>query len=188
MHYLAIAIRCLIGVVFLLSFVGKVGGRGKFTAFTASIRDLRFLPAVRTPAVARLVVVAEGSVPVLLAVPSPIAVAAGHVLALALLLAFAAVIVFTVRRGLRVTCRCFGASPIPLGAEHVARNVVLAVLAAAGAVAAGVLPAGEAAHPAGALIAAVGGLTLGALVAVLDEILGLFRPMSRVGPSGSRLR
>ncbi|WP_066938028.1 hypothetical protein [Microtetraspora fusca] len=87
-----------------------------------------------------------------------------------------------------VSCRCFGASPIPLGAEHVARNVVLAVLAAAGAVTTGILPAGETAHPAGVLVAAVGGLTLGALIAVLDDVLGLFRPMSRVGPSGGRLR
>ena len=56
----------------------------------------------------------------------------GLTLAAVLLLAFAATIIVTLQRGARPTCRCFGAKSAPLRGAHVARNVVLAALAAAG--------------------------------------------------------
>jgi hypothetical protein len=77
--------------------------------------------------------------------------------------------VVPLRRGLRPRCRCLGAAGAPLRKAHVARNAALALLAAAGALAAAVTsPDLEAAPLAvAALIAAVALLVL----ATLDDLL-----------------
>lgn len=174
MQYLALGIRCLIGAVFVVSSVSKVAGRGAFGAFAASVRDMRLLPPRLARPVARGVVVTEFAVCALVVVPA--AAAAGLTLAAMLLGVFAAGITLAVRRGVRAPCRCFGVSATPLGPRQIARNLVLAAVAVLGAVC-GALPTAGAVRWGGAAVAVSGGLLLGGLVAVLDDIFELYRPV-----------
>lgn len=175
MIYLAIGMRCLIGAVFLISFAGKAARRGAFAAFVVSVRELLPLSRTVTRAAAVLVVLAEAAIAVLLALPPPTAHGAGFALAATLLVAFTAAIAWSLRRGIRTPCRCFGASATPLGTRHVVRNLLLTTGAVAGGVAA--TAAAGALHPGGVLAAVFAGLLLGALVAVLDDLLLAFRPL-----------
>ncbi|WP_163509045.1 MauE/DoxX family redox-associated membrane protein [Fodinicola acaciae] len=97
----------------------------------------------------------------------------GFVVAAVLLAAFAAGIAAALRRGVAVPCRCFGASSRPVGRHHVVRNVILAGLSVAGAVGSPAAPP----SPTAVLIAVAAGLLAGVLVAMLDELIGLFLPM-----------
>ncbi|MEO3926247.1 MauE/DoxX family redox-associated membrane protein [Micromonosporaceae bacterium B7E4] len=177
MQYLSIGVRCLVGVVFLASFVGKVAGREAFGAFVASVRRMRALPPGLARPVALLVVAGESAVCVLLVVPARGADAAGLVVAAGLLTAFTTGIAISLRLGVRAACRCFGTSTTPLGLRHVARNLGLTITCAVGAGAA--LTAADAAQPGGATVAIVAGLVLGGLVVVFDDIVDLFGPTKR---------
>lgn len=172
MAYLALGIRCLIGAVFLTSSVGKTAGRGAFDRFVSSLEGMRIVPSRSARSVARWVVAAEAAVCATLVTPLPAAAIAGFVLAAALLAAFTAGIALTLRRGVRTPCRCFGTSASTLGPRHLVRNLALAALAVTGAF---VVTADGATTPGGAVLAALTGLLLGGLVAVLDDILDLFR-------------
>ncbi|MGK5733615.1 MauE/DoxX family redox-associated membrane protein [Streptomyces sp. URMC 124] len=174
MGYLGIAIHCLIGVVFLVSSLGKSAGRRAFDRFVISVEDMRIVPSRRARSVARAVVVAECAVCVCLAVPVVAATVAGLVVATGLLAVFTTAIAVSVRRGVRTPCRCFGASAGPLGPRHIVRNVALAAAAVTGAAA---VAAPGATTPGGAAVAVLGGLLVGGLVAALDDILDLFRPV-----------
>ncbi|MFI1255080.1 MauE/DoxX family redox-associated membrane protein [Streptomyces netropsis] len=179
MGYVALGIRALIGAVFLASSIGKVTGRGAFGRFVSSVGDMRVVPRHRARAVARTVVTAEFAVWSALTLPVPAVAAAGFAVGAGLLVVFTAGIALSMRRGARTPCRCFGVSASPLGPRHIVRNLVLTALAVVGAVA--VLASGPA-DPGGAAVAVLGGLLLGALVATLDDVLDLFRPVHR--PSG----
>ncbi|MFD7666862.1 MauE/DoxX family redox-associated membrane protein [Streptomyces sp. NPDC059788] len=184
MHYLAIAVRCLLVLVFLFSAVGKVAGRGRFSAFKTSLGSLRLLPPSLALPVAVAVVTAEWAVCVLLVVPAT--ALAGSVAAAGLLAAFAAGVTVSVRRGIRQPCACFGPSGAPLGPRHVLRNVCLAGTATLGAVAA--LPDAPL-HRGGVAIAMAGGSVLGLLVVALDDLLALFPSADAPpGAAGRRLR
>ncbi|MEQ4301016.1 MauE/DoxX family redox-associated membrane protein [Plantactinospora sp. B6F1] len=171
MPYLAIGIRCLIGVVFLGSIVGKLTGRDAFEAFVASTARISALPDRFVRPLALGVVGAEAAVCVLVTVPSPAAVL-GLVLAAGLLVAFAVGVLAAIVRGERTPCRCFGASTLPLGPSHVVRNIALALVAVLGAT------IGTAATPAqlpGGVLAALSAVVLGGVLTRLDDIVGLFR-------------
>lgn len=172
MEYVGIGVRCALGLVFVVSFVSKVRSRDSWVAFTGSVRALgvRSARLVRPAAVA--VVIAEFAVVVLVAVPVPGAAVVGCVLAAGLLLVFGTAIAATLRRGVRASCRCFGASAAPLGVRHVVRNAVLAVAAVAGVVASARSGSAEAA---GVAVAVCAGLLAGGLVTVLDDVVDLFR-------------
>ncbi|MDQ1025264.1 putative membrane protein YphA (DoxX/SURF4 family) [Streptomyces umbrinus] len=181
MPYVALALRCLIGVVFLTSSLSKVAGRGRFHAFAESLRTMDLLPGGWVGAAARIIVVAEFATWMLLVV-SP---AAGFVLAATLLTVFAVGIAHAVRRGVHAPCQCFGGTSVrPLGRPHVLRNVLLAAGAAVGTPA--VLLPGEL-RPAGACVAALAGLCGAGLVVLLDDFLELFAPaVPPVGRGGGR--
>ncbi|MBP2401047.1 MauE/DoxX family redox-associated membrane protein [Streptomyces syringium] len=187
MGYVALGIRALIGVVFLASSIGKVSGRGAFGRFVSSVGDMRVVPRHRARAVARTVVCAEFAVWPALTAPVPAVAVAGFAVAAGLLTVFAAGIALSTRRGARTPCRCFGVTASPLGPRHIVRNLVLTALAVIGA--ATVLGSGPArpAETGGAVVAVSAGLLLGALVAVLDDVLDLFRPVGRAsGPARGR--
>jgi hypothetical protein len=178
-HYLPLGVRCLIGTVFAVAAVSKVAGRSAFDQFAGSVRGWPLPAAVPVRLVAALVVAAEFAVCVLLGSG---ATAAGYALALVLLAGFSTAVAWALIRGVRAPCRCFGASAAPLGARHLVRNAVLAAVAAAGLVTsvtgvAGTAPTGR--QPGGVAVAIAAGLLLGGLVAVLDDIVELFRPMPR---------
>ncbi|MFI7038755.1 MauE/DoxX family redox-associated membrane protein [Microbispora rosea] len=181
MAYLFAFCRLLTGIVFLMSAVSKLRGRAAYEEFTAATRALVRLPS---RLVAALVVAAEIAVAPLLAWrPTTLA---GFGVALGLLVAFTAAIVVALRRGRRVPCRCFGASAVPVGAGHLARNAVLIVAAAAGAVqaGAGAVHAGTGAvfaglGPAGLAAVALAAGAVAVLLSAIGEIAGLFTSSSR---------
>ncbi|WP_328855647.1 hypothetical protein OHB01_17295 [Microbispora hainanensis] len=177
MAYLFAFCRLLTGIVFLMSAVSKLRGRTAYEEFTAAIRAL--VPLLRLPArpVAALVVTAEAAVAPLLAWPPT--VLAGFCLALGLLVAFTVAIVVALRRGRRVPCRCFGASAVPVGPGHLARNAVLLAAATAGAVQAGAVQAGAGTvlaglGPAGFVAVALAAGAAAVLLSAIGEIAGLF--------------
>lgn len=173
-EYLSIGVRCLVGTVFLVSSASKVVAPGASRAFVASLHDLRLLPPRLVRPLALVVVVGEIAVWVLLATPAAPAVAVGFLLAAGLLVAFAVGIGLATYRGRRVPCRCFGASTVPLGPRHVVRNGILAAVATTGAA---VVNTTGPLHPGGVVVAALAGLLLGGLTAVLDDLLALYRPI-----------
>jgi hypothetical protein len=163
LSYLLFTSQLVIAGVFAVAAVGKLRAPAAFVASLAGFG----LPARRARPVAAGVIAAEAAVVPLALIPAT--AVAGLVLATLLLTTFALAIVRTLRRGLRPRCRCLGAAGAPLRKAHVARNAALALLAAAGALAAAVTsPDLEAAPLAvAALIAAVALLVL----ATLDDLL-----------------
>ncbi len=182
MQYAAIGIRCLVGLVFLASALSKLASTRAQTAFVMSMRDLRILPTGLVRWVASGVIIGELAVCVLLATPSASAVMMGFALTVVLLSVFTAGITIALRRGVRVPCRCFGASRTPLGRWHIGRNAVLVLITCVGAL---VTPGAADAQPAGVATAAAAGVALGALVTVLDDVRALFRPLA--APPGNTL-
>lgn len=189
MAYVVLGIRCLLGVVFLVSAASKLRSRRAFDEFAVSVRELGAATAVARP-IAVVVVAAEALIPVLLAVPvtaaaptggvTSLATGTGLVLAGGLLTAFVVAIVVSLRRGVRAPCRCFGMSSTPLGLRHVARNGVLVAAAVTGLVAlAG--GADDAVQPAGSAIAVMVGLVAGLLITALDDLVELFSPSEPLG-------
>ncbi|MGV9850224.1 MauE/DoxX family redox-associated membrane protein [Streptomyces sp. NPDC003442] len=173
-QYLVIAVRAMIGVVFLIAFLSKSAGRGRFTAFVDSLPAMGVVPPRLVGPAAGAVVTAEGAVCALLIAPSDGATVVGLALAAGLLSVFAAAIARTVRRGTGAACRCFGASAAPLGRRHLLRNVLLTAVAATAALL--TLTDQAPATATGALVAAAAGLVAGALVTVLDDLTELFGP------------
>jgi hypothetical protein len=164
--YLAVAVRVLTGLVFLVAIVSKARS---WRAFEDSVRDMSL---ARPRAVARVVVAMECLVVVAVAVPVGLVAVAGLAIAAGLNAAFIVGIRRVIRRGVAVDCRCFGGSGGHLGNTHVVRDAVLAGIALIGAIAQ--LAAGAPGHPAGWLVAGFAGAA-GALVAIVSEdIIGLF--------------
>src|SRR5215467_655811 len=120
MGYAITACRLILAGVFVLSAVEKLRAPG---AFVDGIQSFRLLPPrfVRPGAYAALFceICSVG----LLAVPRT--ALAGFVLAGAVLALFTVVIARTIRRGLNVPCPCFGVSTVPVGPQHVIRNLIL---------------------------------------------------------------
>lgn len=174
MGYLEVGIRALIAVVFLVSSVGKVAGRGSFQAFVASLGELNLLPTGTERAVARLVVASEFAVWLLLVMPGERTTAAGLGVAIVLLAVFSVGIVCALRSGVRGSCRCFGTSSRPLGIGHVLRNTALLAVAAFGVC---VVPSDPPVDSAGLLLAVFLGALVGGLVTVLEDLVDLFRPI-----------
>jgi hypothetical protein len=179
MQYLDISIRFLLGTVFLTSSLGKVARQGAYESFVASLRDTRLMPGL-AGVIAPVLVAAELAACALLVVPAgPTVTVAGLVAAASLLAVLTIGLTLVVGRGVSAACHCFGASAAVLGPRHIVRNLSLTVLATAGAVGADAA-ADTRAHPAGAVMATVGGVVLGALVVRLDDLLELFRSTPRV--------
>lgn len=194
MVYVVVGCQFLIGVVFLVSAASKLRSRSNLRTFAASLRQLHLLPSQTVGPIALAVAYGEAAIAVLLLAPTvlgataprPGVVGAGFTGALVLLSTFSAVILTSIRRGIRAPCRCFGAANSPLGGRHVLRNGVLAAAAGIGLAAA---VAGDAPAPslAGVLVAAAGGVALAVLTVVSDELAELLAPSTRT-PGAARLR
>ncbi|GAA0581565.1 MauE/DoxX family redox-associated membrane protein [Actinomadura livida] len=174
MGYVVLACRCMLGLVFVASVMGKVRGRGAFAGFVRATGRLGpgwVVSRVPAGVLAGGVLAAEAAVPVLLVLPET--ARAGFVLAGLLALAFTVTVMAALRRRDRAPCNCFGASTRPVGGVHLVRNVVLAVSAALG------LAAGAAAgplEPAGVVAAMVAGVVAAAVMVTSDDLADLFRP------------
>ncbi|WP_052423186.1 MauE/DoxX family redox-associated membrane protein [Nonomuraea candida] len=184
MEYVVFGGQCLIGAVFAVSALSKIRARtarDEFVRVTATLLAAllgRAAGARTARRVAAIVVAAEAAVPVSIAARAlhPSAAVAGAAVAVVLLGGFSAALARALRRGVRPPCRCFGASPAPLGARHLARNLVLLAVATAagpaGLVSGAARP--EQAQPAGLALAGGAGLVLAVLVARLDDLVELF--------------
>jgi hypothetical protein len=168
MIYVLFGSRCLIGAVFAVSAFSKLRVRAAFRDFREWLTALPVLPQRGRNAIAAAVVMAELLAVVLISLPWT--VMAGLLLAAVLLMGFAAVSHGIARSRTGVSCRCFGPSSEPIGLRHVLRDVLLAAVAAAGAVAAG---PGQA-KPEGIALAV--GIAAVALIVVLflDDLSSLF--------------
>lgn len=173
MPYVAIGCRAALVTVFLIAVAGKVAGRGSFREFVGSVARLRVVRPRAATAAAVVTVSAEALVIVLAASPPRPADLAGCALAGLLAVMFSCAIAVSLRHGNRAPCRCFGRSTTPLGGRHLARNAVLLTVSAAGAATSAV---GGAAHLAGVVVAAGGGLFAGLAIAACDEIAELVAP------------
>ena len=169
-----VACRALLATVFVGAAAGKVLGKAALRAFVASLREMAVLPSTLVGPAARVNVALEMLIAVLLLVPYEWAAQTGFVLAAGLLSVFTLAIARTLASGRRTTCRCFGASTVPLGRRHVLRNLVLIAVAATG-LAATVVGGGSGLGP--ALVGATAGLVLGVLVVELDDLTVLIRPL-----------
>jgi hypothetical protein len=169
----AVGCRCLVAVVFFLSVSGKVRSRTGFAEFVGSVGTLAPRWRSHRRSIAAGVVAVEAVIVVLLTVPATARV--GAAVAAVAVLGFTVVIVAALRRGAMAPCRCFGASTVPLGRRHVARNGLL-LAAVAVAAAADQVPS----DPAWMVLAVTAGVLCGVLVAMFDELVDLFVGSSRL--------
>ncbi|GAA3574773.1 methylamine utilization protein MauE [Nonomuraea rosea] len=163
MALVLVACQILLAAVFAVSAFTKLRGGAALRVFSSS---LVMVPARFRRPVAVAVAAAEAVVPVAMLLP-----ALGLAVSGALLVCFSAWITLSIRRGTRISCRCFGASEVPLGPSHLVRNsLLLAVVVLGGASLA--VPGDLTA--AGLAIAAVAGLVGATLLIVFDDIADLF--------------
>lgn len=174
MTYLLIGCQWLVGVVFLLSFVSKVRGRDRLSAFTAAATDLA--PRLPAKVVVPLVLVGEAVVAGTVVVPAMARI--GFSVALGLLGVFTVSMASAIRKRRLVVCQCFGASAAHVGPAHLVRNAVLMLGAGGGLVAPLGVPSASTADVAGAVLAAVTGAVIAGITMLTDEMAELFRPMA----------
>jgi methylamine utilization protein MauE len=172
--YVEVACRLLLATVFAIALAGKVSSATAWTAFEDSLREMDVVPENRVAVAARGSVATEFAIVVCLLIPSMATGLAGFVLAGGLLAAFTWAIMIVVRRKQKVACRCFGASTTPLSLRHMIRNELLIAVALTGFIT--TANSGTAALPA-AILAGVTGAVIGMLVAALDDIVALLRPL-----------
>jgi hypothetical protein len=187
MAYLVVACHCAVMLVFGVSALGKLRGRQAFDEFARSARTMlsAVVPgwSVRRAGlrrVARVVVVTEVAVPVLVVVPSLNRL--GHAVSMMLLAVFSYGIVATVRAGIRTSCRCFGTRSAPIGPPHLVRNALLFGTATIGLVFGPVRLVHLA--PGGLALAVAAAAVLAILVVRFDDVVGLFSPASSTLPDG----
>ncbi len=99
---------------------------------------------------------------------------AGFVACAGLLIGFSAGLARALRRGVKASCGCFGASKAPISAAHLVRNALLLGVCALGLFAA-LSQACESSPLPVRLAAVAGGLFLGGLFAKWDELVFLVR-------------
>jgi hypothetical protein len=179
---LGLTLRAALALVLLRAAVGKLRARDGLRELAdllgaTGVPSRRRRPAAVALTAAELLVAAGLAVPV----TARPATAAGC----ALLAVLSVGVALGVRRGVRVPCRCFGASGGRLSGLHVARNGVLTLLAAAAAALA-LLPGGDRLPDLPtALVAGVGGLLLGELLVRWEDLAALL-PAGPAVPSPTR--
>jgi hypothetical protein len=167
---IAVGCRALLAVLLGLALIGKVSSASAWRGFTDSLTELPLLPKRRHPELAVTVAAAEGVATVLLVLPGT--GLAGLALAAVVLTAFTIVPAVSLRRGVQLTCRCFGFREAKMGLSHVLRNGVALCAAIVG------IAASQAVGPTPAWGPV--SIGLGVLVGIIfvgwDEIAYLLRP------------
>ena len=162
--------QLVVAGVFAVAAVGKLRAHAAFRASLAGFA----LPRRFHGPVAHGVMAVEAAIPVLVLVPAT--AVAGLALAAAVLTAFAAVVALTLRRGRRPRCRCLGAAGKPLQPAHVTRNLVLAAVAALGAVLGATAAEPTTVEAASLAVAALVATVALAVVVTFDDVLELVAP------------
>jgi uncharacterized membrane protein YphA (DoxX/SURF4 family) len=117
--YLLSFCRLVIGLAFILSFVGKVRDIDRFAE---TIGRFELLPRRWTKTAALLFLGGEAAVVVLIIAGGPLLFLAFG-LAILLLFVFTLALLSALRRGIETSCNCFGASEKPLTYYDIWRNV-----------------------------------------------------------------
>jgi hypothetical protein len=172
-EYLALACRASLAVVFAMAVLGKVAGKGAFTAFTRSVVAMTTVPERQAVLLARATAYAEGLTALLVIVPTRVTGLIGCILGALLTIAFSVTIPGSLRRGRQVACRCFGRSSAPISKRHLARNTMLLTLAILGALA---VPVANPTTLPGALVAVLAGSFLGLVIATFEDLAQLLLP------------
>jgi hypothetical protein len=130
MPYVVIAARVMLVVIFAIAFAGKVRNRSAFTRFTDSLGDFATWNTRLQLPVAVMVVTAEATIVVLVALPATV----GWGLAIGglMITVFTAAALHARRNGRQPMCNCFGAAGTALGLRHIVRNCLIVAAAAAG--------------------------------------------------------
>lgn len=129
--YLLAFCRVVIGLVFLMSSVGKARD---LPGFQQTIRNFALLPGQFSGAAAWLFLFGEIAVMLLVVLGGPLLLP-GFVLALGLLLLFCLALILVLARHIRTSCSCFGASEQPVSLADVWRNVGFILCALGGCLA-----------------------------------------------------
>ncbi len=180
--YTAVGCRVVLVAVFLAATAGKVAARAEFGR---SVRRMAPVPDQFVQPMVWLVLGAESLTIALLAVPAPAATPVGFGLAVLLLTLFSGAIIRVIRRGDRESCACFGKSSQPLSLVHVVRNGLLLVIGVVGF--ATTLMSSSAPRLGGVVLTLAAGLLVATLIARLDEIVALYRPVRAAPKSAPRL-
>lgn len=170
MAHLELACRALLAVVLAAAATGKLRRRD-FEAFVAALGGFG-VPAALARAPLAVVVVALEAVAAVLLVAAP---AAGYALALGLIAVFTAALRRVMRSGLRVACRCFGASTAPVDVAHLVRNVALIAVIGLG-IFAGALADGEPRALSVRVLAIACGALAGVAITRWDDLAYVVRP------------
>lgn len=160
-------------VTFAYSAATKVAGRAAYADFRGWLTSAAAVPRRHAGAVAAVMVAAEAAVALAMLVP-PLP-PAGYVTAILLLAVFTAGVRSMMRRRVGIPCKCFGTGRRPPGRAHLARNAILAAVAAAGLLMSAAGAAAPPIRPETALTA-IAGITAALLLINLDELVALYRP------------
>jgi methylamine utilization protein MauE len=176
--------------VYGASAAAKLRGRRAYLAFRNGLGEASLIPQRLLPVSAGILAGCEAASSASLVTGAALTAAglpgAAMLSALALggsvllTAALAAGVAVVIRRGIPARCACFGAASAgTLGASHLARNMSLLALLAAG------LAADQAVHgragPAGIGVAAVGGIATALLLIRFDDLVTVFTPVPRSG-------
>lgn len=177
----SLILRILVAAVLATAAAGKLRGRRAYREYTLSLFAVGVPRRLVAPVAAA---VAAGEVLAAALLPWPATGAAGAAVATAVLAVLTVGVARAVRRGTTATCRCFGASGGRLGPVHVVRNITLTMCAVGACVTA--LVAGAGTPPASSLApAAALGLAGAVLLIFLDGVAGVLRPAGPVPERGN---
>lgn len=170
---LGLSLRVALALVLLRAAAGKLRAPGGLAELGHLLGATGVPAGWRRPAAIALtaaeLLVATGLVVPATGLPATLAGAA-------LFAVLTAGVLGSVRRGLVVACRCFGANGGQLSAVHVARNAILTLLAVA-ALAAALLPGGDGLPSLPmAVPALLAGLLLGELLVRWEDLAAVLRP------------
>jgi hypothetical protein len=172
-HYATFSCRTLLAVVFCVAAITKMRRKSDLVQFRATIAA--FGIGFRwTSTAAGAVIAGELTAASLILIDAT--ALGGLALAAGLLAIFTVMIRLTARRGVAMSCRCFGASDQPLGVRHVVRNTILLSITAVGVAGTLITPSGADRLDVAALIlSGFVGVVLAALVVAYDDLVALMR-------------
>lgn len=129
--YVAVFCRCVIGIVFVASLVGKLRD---IRTFIETISQFRILPKTLHRTAAYGFLLAELIVAICMIIGG-ILLLPGFILAIVLLLSFSIALVSVLHRRINTSCNCFGATTNAVSLYDVWRNTAFIISAIAGCIA-----------------------------------------------------
>lgn len=167
-----IVCRSTIGLVFALACWSKASD---MATFGQAVARFGLVGPRWTGPLAALIVLAEATVALTLALGGGWLLA-GFGLALSLLLVFSAALLIVLRRRVPVSCNCFGRASRPVAPVDLGRNALLGTLSGAGVLLAATADPTLAGLPLStAMLLALVGATLAALTLHLPDLAQLYR-------------